>query len=124
MWWTLWQQVDRSRNTYAWVSHESRVDERPHVDPAGIRSETATPQRNAKPPLVRAYARPGASEADRGDPHGDDPILDDRASHMCARGRVSPFFPVGRRYPLRPRMYSAAASGAETLPSRVLYRAL
>jgi len=30
----------------------------------------------------------GASEADRGDPHGDDPIAEDRARHMCARGRV------------------------------------
>ncbi len=30
----------------------------------------------------------GVSEADRGDPHGDDPIAEDRARHMCARGRV------------------------------------
>lgn len=53
----------------------------------------------------------GDGSRDRGYPHTDSAPLEDRASHMCARGRVSPFFPVGRRYPLRPRMYSAAASG-------------
>ena len=36
----------------------------------------------------------GSSEADRGDPHGDDPIAEDRASHMYARGRVSRKIPV------------------------------
>ncbi len=35
----------------------------------------------------------GASEADRGDPHGDDLIAEDRAPRLCARGRVSRIIP-------------------------------
>ncbi len=31
----------------------------------------------------------GASEPDRGYPHADSPLLEDRALRMCARGRVS-----------------------------------
>ena len=37
----------------------------------------------------------GASAADRGDPHADPAPPEDRARHMCARGRVS------RKIPLR-----------------------
>ncbi len=33
----------------------------------------------------------GASEADRGDPHADSTLLEDRARHLCAHGRVSLF---------------------------------
>lgn len=31
----------------------------------------------------------GASEPDRGSPHGGSALVEDRAPHMCARGRVS-----------------------------------
>ncbi len=61
--------------------------------------------------LCRSCNSSKGASTDRGSPHVDPALPDDRASHMCARGRVSPFFPVGRCYPLRPRMYSAATSG-------------
>jgi 5-methylcytosine-specific restriction endonuclease McrA len=36
----------------------------------------------------------GASEADRGYPHARSALLEDRAPHMCAHGRVSPIIPL------------------------------
>lgn len=45
----------------------------------------------------------GASETDRGYPHADSSLLEDRARHMCLRGRVSQKIPVVGHNQVRPR---------------------
>jgi len=45
----------------------------------------------------------GATEPDRGPPHAGSALLEDRAPHMCARGRVSPRISVPAAAQVRPR---------------------
>ena len=48
-------------------------------------------------PASSTCSTKGAPEPDRGDPHGDDPIPEDRALRLCARGRVSRIIPGSDR---------------------------
>ncbi len=51
----------------------------------------------ARLPSLTANSTKGASEADPGYPHAGSRTLEDRASHMCAHGRVSPFVSLHER---------------------------
>ena len=53
----------------------------------------------------------GSSEADRGSPHADPAVLEDRASQSCARGRVSRKISVPAAGQVRPRAPQGAGVG-------------